>query len=99
MEKFLAHIGELVAYWIPALAGGVVDYLNQINRGDKRWSFLGFATHLCAAMFFGWCAGNVIYGLGYPGGVVAASGGIGGFLGTRISDLIIFKIMEIDRRS
>lgn len=99
VEKLLAHIGDFVAYSIPAISGGIVDYLNQINRGDKSWSFFGFLTHLCAAMFFGWYAGNVVYGLGYSAGVVAASGGIGGFLGTRISDLIIFKIMDIDRRS
>lgn len=85
-------------FWIPALIGGTIDYLNKIHRGDKRWSVGGFVVHLSSALFFGWIAGTLAGGLGYDMNIVAACGGMGGFFGVRMADLIAYRFMKIERR-
>lgn len=80
---------DALQFIIPAVSGGVVDYLNQIQKGSKEWSFTGFAIHLSSAMFFGWLIGTIAGSLGYDGGLVAAAGGVGGFLGIRSIDLVL----------
>ena len=97
MEKFIGQVAESMGYWLPALIGGIVDYFNQLQRGDKTWSVFGFAIHLMSAVFFGWITGIAIADFGYEQGIVAASGGMGGFLGVRVADLITYKFMSIDR--
>jgi len=98
MEKVIGQLVESAGYWLPALTGGAVDYLNQVQRGDKKWSIYGFAVHLFSAIFFGWLVGTLTVALGYEAGVVAASGGMGGFLGVRAADLITYRLMRVDRR-
>jgi hypothetical protein len=98
MEKLLAQMADSISYWLPALAGGVVDYLNQLQRGSKTWSIAGFLIHLLSAVFFGWVTGTVTGGFDYSPNVVAAAGGMGGFLGVRIADLVTYRFMNIDRR-
>lgn len=85
-------------YLIPAAVGGLVDYLNQLQRGKKHWSLLGFIGHMASALFFGWLAGTLLFGFGYSEHLIAASGGMGGFLGVRLADLIVYKIFKVDRR-
>ena len=76
--------------WIPALMGGFVDYLNQIQRGEKVFSLFGFAVHLISAAFFGWATGMAAAGFEYDSNLVAVAGGFGGFLGVRLADLGMF---------
>jgi hypothetical protein len=98
MEKIFAQFYDAFVHLLPPLAGGVVDYLNQLQKGGKRWSLKGFAVHLLSAVFFGWMVGAAAGGLGYEVSTVAAAGGMGGFLGVRFADLITYKFMNIDRR-
>ena len=98
MEKLLAHAWETIGLIIPALIGGVVDYLNQINNGKKSRSFFGFVVHGFSAMFFGWLAGSITMSLGYTEvHTISAAGGFGGFMGVRLSDLII-RLIGVERR-
>ena len=98
MEKFIGQVVESAGYWLPALMGGVVDYCNQVQKGEKKWSIYGFGVHLLSAVFFGWLTGVAMGDFGYGAGVIAASGGIGGFLGVRVADLITYRFMKEDRR-
>ena len=72
---------------IPGAFGGVVDYLNKLQKGERHWSFVGFLVHLVSAMFFGWILFEVAIGWGYDGHLAGALSGLGGFLGTRVADL------------
>lgn len=94
-----AESAKNFAYLIPAFIGGVVDFMNQVQRGDKRWSLFGFASHMLSAVFFGWFAGAVAFEFGYSPNMIAASGGLGGFLGVRLADLVISRFLKIDRRA
>lgn len=78
-----------VGFWLAGASGGVVDYLNQLSRGERKWSLAGFAVHILSAVFFGYLAGSVATGLGYPPGICHSLGGLGGFLGTRLADLAL----------
>ena len=98
MEKLLVQVVESAGAWLPGIMGGVVDYLNQLARGEKKWSIYGFAVHLFSAGFFGWMTGTLVGGMNYDSGIVAASCGLGGFLGVRVADLITYKFMGIDQR-
>ena len=75
--------------WAPAAIGGILDYVNQLQRGSKNWNFTGFFVHLFSAIFFGWVTGMLAGGFDYDAQIIAAAGGIGGFLGVRIADLIV----------
>lgn len=86
------------AYILPAIAGGIVDYLNQIQRGDKNWSIIGFLVHMLSALFFGWFAGSLAAEMGYSSNIIASCGGLGGFLGVRLADLVIYRVFKIDQR-
>lgn len=88
MEKLLHALAEALQYILPAVAGGIIDYLNQVQKGSKKWSVTSFMVHLLSAVFFGWLVGTVAASLGYDAGLVAAAGGAGGFLGIRTADLI-----------
>lgn len=88
MEKIVHFLTEALQYIIPAVIGGIIDYLNQIQKGSKKWSITSFVVHLLSAVFFGWFVGTVVASLGYDAGLVAAAGGAGGFLGIRTADLI-----------
>ena len=98
MEKLIGQVVESAGAWLPGIMGGVVDYLNQVIRGEKKWSIYSLAVHLLSAGFFGWVVGSLVSGLDYDAGVIAASCGIGGFLGVRVADLITYKFMGIDQR-
>lgn len=98
MRQFINQVADMSIYWLPALIGGVVDYLNQVQKGDKRWSLLGFVLHLFSAVFFGWLAGLAVQGLGYNSPMVGAAGGVAGFLGIRMADLVAHRFMGVDRR-
>ena len=37
-------------------------------------------------------------GFGYGPGMIGAAGGMGGFLGVRVADLIVYGIIKADRR-
>lgn len=98
MKALLQHLDNIIVSIIPAFLGGVVDYVNQVQNGSKSWSWIGFLIHLVSAVFFGWVSGAIAAGLGYGVHLVAASGGIGGFLGVRVADLITWKIFGKERR-
>ena len=98
MEKFIGQVVDSAVHWLPALIGGFVDYCHQVQKGEKKWSIYGFCLHLLSAVFFGWITGIAIGDFGYNDGVIAASAGIGGFLGVRVADLITYKFMGIDQR-
>lgn len=97
-KNWIHEILRDFGYLIPAAIGGLVDYLNQLQRGCKKWSFKGFIGHMLSAWFFGWLAGTIISGFGYGSDFVAASGGMGGFLGVRLADLIVYKVFKVERR-
>jgi hypothetical protein len=101
MKAFLADLIEqfrAVAFMMPASIGGLVDYLNQLQRGSKAWSIMSFFSHMLSALFFGWLSGVMAAEAGYAEGAIAACGGFGGFLGVRLADLIIHTILRISRR-
>ena len=98
VKQYISESLRDFGYLIPAAIGGLVDYLNQLQRGCKRWSVGGFVGHMLSAWFFGWLAGTIVSAFGYGPDFVAASGGMGGFLGVRLADLIIYKIFKVDRR-
>lgn len=97
-KNFISEFLRDFGYLVPAAIGGLVDYLNQLQRGKKHWSVLGFFGHMISALFFGWLAGTLISGVNYSPNLIAASGGMGGFLGVRFADLIVYKIFKVDRR-
>lgn len=99
LKTILTNIADTLQYWLPALAGGIVDYMNQIQRGSKKWSIYGFLVHLVSAVFFGWLIGMAAAGLSYAPSLVAAAGGMGGFLGVRVADLVTYRFIKIDRRT
>ncbi len=98
MKETIRQIIDTSGFWLPPLIGGLVDYLNQVQRGDKKYSLFGFAIHLLSALFFGWFTGTIVAGFEYSVNIVAAAGGMGGFLGVRVADLIAYRFMKIDRR-
>ena len=79
--------------FLPAIFGGVIDYLNQWLRGDKKWSVVGFISHMLSAAFFGWMCFEAAIGWQYDGHIAGALSGLGGFLGVRVADLalLVFK--------
>ncbi len=93
--NWLADVG---GYVLPPLLGGIVDYLNQLQAGTKHWDWSEFIVHLVSAVFFGWLTGLLAGGLGYDVEIVAAAGGMGGFLGVRIADLVTYRLMNVERR-
>ncbi len=95
MEQILSQAMSTSIYWAPALIGGLVDYANQVMRGDKKWSLTGFCVHIGSAMFFGWIAGMAAQGLDHKPGMIGAAGGMGGFLGVRLADLAIYSVAKI----
>ena len=97
MKDLLIKLDGLLAI-LPALAGGIIDYINQVYSGTKTWSACGFAIHISSAVFFGWVCGSGAAGLGYGPNIIAAIGGIGGFLGVRVADLIQTRVLDIERR-
>lgn len=70
------------------IVGGVLDYLNQLMSGKRRWEFLSFVLHSVTATFFGWAAIWITLGLGYEYHMAGGVAGLGGFLGTRTIDII-----------
>jgi hypothetical protein len=73
--------------WLPALAGGLVDYLYQIRRGAKKHGCEAIAAHLVSAAFFGWLVHGSGAALGYGGEWGGPLAGIGGYLGVRVADM------------
>lgn len=98
IKGIISHLSEVVVSVLPALLGGIVDYINQIQDGEKSWSWCGFLIHIISAVFFGWLCGAIAAGMGYGIHIIAATGGIGGFLGVRVADLITWKVFGADRR-
>ncbi|MDH3375367.1 MAG: phage holin family protein [Gammaproteobacteria bacterium] len=99
MKQILHQLADILVSIVPAILGGVVDYINQIHNGTKSWSWIGFVIHLVSAMFFGWACGAIAAGAGEGVHIIAASGGLGGFLGVRVADLIVWRILGSDRRN
>lgn len=75
--------------WIAALVGGVLDYANEIRRGSKSWSLIGFTLHCSSAVFFGWVVYSLAGHFGYGGDAAGAAAGLGGFMGTRCADILV----------
>tara|TARA_R110000868_G_scaffold127605_2_gene335405 strand:- start:2597 stop:2905 length:309 start_codon:yes stop_codon:yes gene_type:complete len=101
MKSFLADLIEqfrAVAFMIPASIGGLVDYLNQLQRGSKAWSIMSLFSHMLSAVFFGWMSGIVAFEFFQSVGMVAACGGAGGFLGARLPNIILYGVLRINRR-
>ncbi len=101
MKEMLAEVVELfrsLVYLIPAAFGGFIDFLNQVQRGAKTWNCMSFITHMLSALFLGWLARVFAAESGYTHGIIAASGGFGGFLGVRLADLVIYNLMKVNRR-
>lgn len=94
MKQLLSQIVATAIYWAPPLVGGIVDYVNQLVRGDKHWSLGEFCVHVGSAVFFGWLSGMAAQGLGYEAGLIGAAGGMGGFLGVRLADLVTYSLKK-----
>lgn len=81
-------------FWLIPLAGGVADYILQMQRGVKPRAPLkvvlaSLGMHLFVAMFFGCLLVLVCGALGYTDVLAfGAAGGAGGFLGVRVVDLL-----------
>ena len=98
MEKFIGQVVETAGVWLPGIVGGLIDYLNQVLNGQKKGSVYSFVVHILSAGFFGWMTGALVGGLDYDAGVIAASCGLGGYLGVRVADLITYKFLGVDQR-
>jgi hypothetical protein len=90
--KLLITLLDNAFFWLPALLGGLVDYFNQLIKGHKKWSKGGFFVHLSSALFFGWMCGSTADGLEHSPHIIAAAGGMGGFFGVRVADLLTYKL-------
>lgn len=88
VKQFFTHLLEQAIFLFPAAVGGLVDYLNQLLQNSAPWHWGQFFVHMISAIFFGWMVGTLVSGFDYPGSVVAAAGGMGGFLGVRVADLL-----------
>lgn len=81
------------ADWLgPSLAGGLADYLSQVKRGSTRGTFTGMLVHLFAAGFVGWMVGDFILAAGYGREFYSVSCGIGGLLGVRVAEVVLFVV-------
>lgn len=88
MTEITFHeIIKVIAPWLAALAGGFVDYVTQIQRGTKDWSWASLLFHLFSAAFFGYLMSALALHLGYEVKLTGAAAGLGGFLGVRVVDL------------
>ncbi|MCP4930329.1 MAG: hypothetical protein GY918_14870 [Gammaproteobacteria bacterium] len=92
MKAVITTAFEALLPFVPAFIGGLIDYFNQLHKGTKAWSIFGFLMHLSSAFFFGWLCGLTAAGAGYTEDVVYAAGGMGGFLGVRVIDLVTHLI-------
>jgi len=79
---------------LAALCGGVVDYANQIYSGDKAFSVMSMLIHLLSAVFFGWVVGTAASGFGYGEDIIRGAGGLGGFLGVRVADILTIRLKK-----
>ena len=95
LERIIASIADNTIYWLPGLVGGIVDYVTQIQQGRRNWELGGFILHLASSIFFGWLLSKGAAGLEYNNDMVGAMGGFGGFLGVRVSEIIIYKIKNM----
>lgn len=96
-SSFIAFVNAKYAILMPALIGGLVDYLNQIQNGKRTWNLIDLSIHLLSALFFGWAAGVLAAEMQYSKDMISAAGGAGGFLGVRLADMFIYKMFG-DRR-
>lgn len=76
-----------LGFWLTGIAGGLVDYFNQVNRNERKWSIFGLIVHLSSAVFFCFIVGKIALGLHYSPEIALGVGGLGGFFGTRVADL------------
>ena len=83
------NVSELGAVTVPAFIGGVLDYAMQVQQKKRLFSLSAFLLHCAAALFFGWVVNTWTVELGYSIDAAKAAGGVGGWIGVRISDLII----------
>lgn len=79
-------------FLFPALVGGLVDYIAQIKSSPHGCTLIGIASHLVSAGFFGWLLGEIAVSIGQAETGYGVACGIGGLLGTRVSEVIIFVI-------
>lgn len=94
MQELIDALQESFWWCVAALTGGIIDWLNQTQKGTKDTSFTGLFVHLASALFFGWVAGNLAgaYVALYAGGVkegdglIGAAGALGGYMGIRFID-------------
>lgn len=98
MKALLSQLLESAGYILPALLGGLIDYVNQLQSGRKSWAWGEFMVHLSSAVFFGWLTGLTASGLGYSVEIVAAAGGMGGFLGVRVADVATHRLAGMGKR-
>lgn len=98
IDAIVAALAKKGAILIPALMGGLVDYLNQLQAGRKSYKFSGLLIHLVSALFFGWAVGVSAAELSYSKDFVSVAGGAGGFLGVRVADLVAIWISGDRRR-
>lgn len=93
MKALISQLFDTAGYVVPALLGGIIDYVNQLQSGRKSWAWTEFLVHLASAVFFGWLTGLTAGGLDYSVQIVAAAGGMGGFLGVRIADMATYVLL------
>lgn len=100
----LTYSKELFVIGVPALLGGVVDYFNQVYNGKKHWTWIGFIVHLTSAVFFGMVCGVLAQAYAENSQwlraeyVSTAAAAMGGFLGVRIADMVVWRFLKADRR-
>lgn len=90
MKEWLSSVFEHIRnleFAIPAAFGGLVDFLERWQSGRKPRR--RFVPHMLAAMFFGWLLGTLAFEYTQSVGMVAACGGLGGFLGPRLPAIVL----------
>ena len=90
MKSLITAVLDAWPLLLAAGAGGLIDWINQVHKGSKKRTLGGLLIHLLSALFFGWAAGRLASGIGYPTDIVYAASGIGGYFGVRVADLITY---------
>ena len=83
------YISELLPVMVPAFIGGLLDYARQIQQKIREFNFAALTLHCAAALFFGWVVNTWTVEMGYSVEAAKAAGGVGGWIGVRLADLII----------
>lgn len=91
IEGIISYI-KAHEFLMPSLAGGLVDYLTTIGQDNRVYTITGILVHLLSAGFFGWMVGELVLVASPESGAYSVACGIGGLMGTRIGEIIMFVV-------